>query len=170
MITFQTSTQKNPTFVLNMNCMSLESTVEAVGMQHPLRFSTQKLSLNFLFTMCPIFSSPYLIILRKLVALILSNSSLWNFLHSPLSFTFLGHNILVSTLLPYFLNMCKVVPALQLSTITWGVLGSGGIAPHIHWPPPALDGGEWSASRPNRFTPREKAPGTRWIGGWMGRG
>jgi hypothetical protein len=24
----------------------------------------------------------------------------------------------------------------------------------------ALDGGEWSASRPNRFTPRERAPGT----------
>jgi hypothetical protein len=26
----------------------------------------------------------------------------------------------------------------------------------------------WSASRPVRFTPREKAPGTRWIGGWVG--
>jgi len=25
----------------------------------------------------------------------------------------------------------------------------------------ALDGGEWSASRPGRFTPEEKAPGTR---------
>jgi len=25
----------------------------------------------------------------------------------------------------------------------------------------ALDGGEWSASRPGRFTPRERAPGTR---------
>jgi hypothetical protein len=31
-----------------------------------------------------------------------------------------------------------------------------------------LDGGEWSASRPVRFTPRERAPGTHWIGGWMG--
>jgi hypothetical protein len=29
----------------------------------------------------------------------------------------------------------------------------------------ALDGGEWSASRPGRFIPRERAPGTRWIGG-----
>jgi len=29
---------------------------------------------------------------------------------------------------------------------------------------PALDGGEWSASRPGRFTPRERAPGTYWIG------
>jgi hypothetical protein len=32
----------------------------------------------------------------------------------------------------------------------------------------ALGGGEWSASRPGRFTPRERAPGTHWIGGWMG--
>jgi hypothetical protein len=32
----------------------------------------------------------------------------------------------------------------------------------------ALDGGEWSASRPGCFTPREKAPGTHWIGGWVG--
>jgi hypothetical protein len=28
----------------------------------------------------------------------------------------------------------------------------------------ALDGGEWSASRPDRFTPRERDPGTHWIG------
>jgi hypothetical protein len=32
----------------------------------------------------------------------------------------------------------------------------------------ALDGGEWSALRPGRFTPRERAPGTHWIGGWVG--
>jgi len=32
----------------------------------------------------------------------------------------------------------------------------------------ALDGDEWSASCPGRFTPRERAPGTRWIGGWVG--
>jgi hypothetical protein len=32
----------------------------------------------------------------------------------------------------------------------------------------ALDGGEWSASRPGRFTPWERAPGTPWIGGWVG--
>jgi hypothetical protein len=31
----------------------------------------------------------------------------------------------------------------------------------------ALDGGEWSASRTGRFTPRERAPGTHWIGGWV---
>jgi hypothetical protein len=31
----------------------------------------------------------------------------------------------------------------------------------------ALAGGDWSASRPVRFTPRERAPGTHWIGGWV---
>jgi hypothetical protein len=31
-----------------------------------------------------------------------------------------------------------------------------------------LYGGEWSASRPGRFTPRERAPCTHWIGGWVG--
>jgi hypothetical protein len=29
-----------------------------------------------------------------------------------------------------------------------------------------LDGGEWSALLPGRFTPRESAPGTHGIGGW----
>jgi hypothetical protein len=44
-----------------------------------------------------------------------------------------------------------------------GILGSGCIDPHF------LDlgtGGEWSASLPGRFTPWERAPGTRWIGDW----
>jgi hypothetical protein len=31
----------------------------------------------------------------------------------------------------------------------------------------APDGGEWSASRPSRFTPGERAPGTHWIEGWL---
>jgi hypothetical protein len=31
----------------------------------------------------------------------------------------------------------------------------------------ALDGGEWSASRPDSFNPREWIPDTHWIGGWM---
>jgi hypothetical protein len=31
----------------------------------------------------------------------------------------------------------------------------------------ALVGGEWSVSRPGRFTPGERVPGTRWIGGWV---
>jgi hypothetical protein len=29
----------------------------------------------------------------------------------------------------------------------------------------ALDGGEWSAPRPDRFTSKEGAPGTHWKGG-----
>jgi hypothetical protein len=45
--------------------------------------------------------------------------------------------------------------------------GSGGIAP-IHSLTSALDGGEWSASCPGHFTPRETAPGIHWIGGWVG--
>jgi hypothetical protein len=31
----------------------------------------------------------------------------------------------------------------------------------------ALVGGEWSASRPCRFTPGERVSGTHWIGGWV---
>jgi hypothetical protein len=33
------------------------------------------------------------------------------------------------------------------------------------WTSP-LAAGEWSASRPCRLTPGERAPGTLWIGGW----
>jgi hypothetical protein len=44
--------------------------------------------------------------------------------------------------------------------------GSGGIAsPFLT---SALDGGEWSASRPGRFAQGERAPDSNWIGGWMG--
>jgi len=28
----------------------------------------------------------------------------------------------------------------------------------------------WSASHPGRFTPKERAPGTHWLGGWVGWG
>jgi hypothetical protein len=45
--------------------------------------------------------------------------------------------------------------------------GSGSIAPTYPLTS-VLDGGRWSASRPDRFTPRERAPGTHWIGGWIG--
>jgi hypothetical protein len=37
----------------------------------------------------------------------------------------------------------------------------------MHYLASALDGGEWSASRPGRFTPKEKAPYIHCIGGWM---
>jgi hypothetical protein len=45
--------------------------------------------------------------------------------------------------------------------------GSGGIAPPFLTS--ALDGGEWSASRPGHFTPGEIATDTHWIGGWVDR-
>jgi hypothetical protein len=32
----------------------------------------------------------------------------------------------------------------------------------------ALDGGDWSASRPGGFIPEERARGTHWIGGRLG--
>jgi hypothetical protein len=31
-----------------------------------------------------------------------------------------------------------------------------------------LDEGEWSVSHPGRFTGRVRAPGSHWIGGWVG--
>jgi hypothetical protein len=32
----------------------------------------------------------------------------------------------------------------------------------------AVDGRGWSASHPDRFTPKERAPDIHWIGGWVG--
>jgi len=32
----------------------------------------------------------------------------------------------------------------------------------------ALNGDEWSASGPGRFTPGERTPSTHWMGGWVG--
>jgi hypothetical protein len=32
----------------------------------------------------------------------------------------------------------------------------------------ALDTGEWSASRPGRFTPRQRTPDNHWLGGCVG--
>jgi len=37
----------------------------------------------------------------------------------------------------------------------------------IHSLTSALDGGEWSASRPGRFITRQRDRGTRWIGSWI---
>jgi hypothetical protein len=45
----------------------------------------------------------------------------------------------------------------------------GGVDVWIHiFLTTALVGGEWSASRPCRFTPGERAPGTHWIGSCVG--
>jgi hypothetical protein len=46
----------------------------------------------------------------------------------------------------------------------------GGVDVQIHiFLTTVLIGGEWSASRLCRFTPRERVPGTHWIGGWAGQ-
>jgi hypothetical protein len=47
-------------------------------------------------------------------------------------------------------------------TTEWGV----GAQTHVFLTS-ALAAGESSASRPGRFTPGERAPGTHWIGGWV---
>jgi hypothetical protein len=53
----------------------------------------------------------------------------------------------------------------QLSSTPWRHMRSEGKAlPSLTL---ALDEGEWSASCSCRFTPRERAPGSHWIGGWM---
>jgi hypothetical protein len=45
----------------------------------------------------------------------------------------------------------------------------GGVDVYIHvFFTSALVGGEWLTSRPCRFTTRERAPDTHWIGGWVG--
>jgi hypothetical protein len=45
----------------------------------------------------------------------------------------------------------------------------GGVEVKIHvFLTSALAAGEWSASRSCRYTPGEIAPGTHWIGGWVG--
>jgi hypothetical protein len=38
----------------------------------------------------------------------------------------------------------------------------------MHFLTLVLDGSEWSASLSECFTPRERAPGTHWMGGWVG--
>jgi hypothetical protein len=44
----------------------------------------------------------------------------------------------------------------------------GGVDVEIHiFLTSALVGGEWSASRPGRFTPGKEPPGTHCIGGWV---
>jgi hypothetical protein len=45
----------------------------------------------------------------------------------------------------------------------------GGVDAQIHISlTSALAGGEWSSSRPGSIIPRERAPGTHWIGAWVG--
>jgi hypothetical protein len=46
----------------------------------------------------------------------------------------------------------------------------GGVNVYIHvFLASVLAGGESSVSRPGRFNPRKRYPGTHWIGGWVDR-
>jgi hypothetical protein len=61
----------------------------------------------------------------------------------------------------------KVVPMLnELSTTHLRRMGRVDVYIHIFLTS-ALAGGVWSASRPDSFTPAERAPGTHWIGSWV---
>jgi hypothetical protein len=55
----------------------------------------------------------------------------------------------------------------KLSTTPWWRIGGVGYS-SMDFLTSALDGGEWSASHFGRFTPSERAPGSHWIGGWVG--
>jgi hypothetical protein len=62
----------------------------------------------------------------------------------------------------------KAVPVLQVIK-HYAMKAYGGVDLYIHiFLTSALVGGEWLASRPCRFTPLERAPGTHWIGDWVG--
>jgi hypothetical protein len=75
-----------------------------------------------------------------------------------------------------FNRMCKYRTALLLNEVKVKVflcltnnIAYGGVNVSIHiCLTSALDGGEWSASNPGRFILAERAPGTHWIGGWLG--
>jgi hypothetical protein len=60
----------------------------------------------------------------------------------------------------------KFVPVLNLSLCHEDVRWSGGIA--LPFLTTALDGGEWSGSRPGRFISGERAFGTHCAGAWLG--
>jgi hypothetical protein len=100
-------------------------------------------------------------------------------LHVPPSLAILGEEY--TYLIPHYVVFYPAV-ALSLRLLLWNCLQTSGkikvkfFQRHegvlgkwkyisIHSLTSALDGGQWSASRPGRFTPRESALGTYWIGG-----
>jgi hypothetical protein len=98
------------------------------------------------------------------------------FLSLPVQCSETGHKQFLSSLFQFSvqnlpnISIKRQKVKLSLCFFKWtpcyeGVLGGGGIVSCILTL--ALDGGEWSASRPGRFTPRERAPGIHWIGGWV---
>jgi hypothetical protein len=69
----------------------------------------------------------------------------------------------------YLLSKVKVKVRLSLCFfLNWASRHEGVLGERMYSLTSALDGDKWSASRPGRFTLRERAPGTQWIGGWVG--
>jgi hypothetical protein len=69
------------------------------------------------------------------------------------------------TTVKYLKVKAKLSLFLQLSTTPWRCIGG---VEYSSFLTSGLDTGERSASRPSRFTPREREPCTHWIEGWMG--
>jgi hypothetical protein len=80
-------------------------------------------------------------------------------------------NFVTFTFTKHYLKLKKgkVVPVLFLNRAPGheGVLGEWRYR-SAHSSTSALHRGKWSASRPGCFIPKERAPGTHWIGGWVG--
>jgi hypothetical protein len=82
---------------------------------------------------------------------------------------FVLSSALKAELAPYFLIIKAKVK------LSWGLIKHNAMKTYwgwrysfIHSLTSALDGGEWSVSCTSHFTPRERDPGTHWIGGWVG--
>jgi len=88
-------------------------------------------------------------------------------LHAPAADTIQSESNPSHTFTPCFSNIeGKFVPVLFFN---WGSHHEGVLELYRHvFLTSALDWGEWSASRPGRFTSRERVPDTRWIWGLVG--
>jgi len=65
------------------------------------------------------------------------------------------------------LSKGTVVPVLNLAQRHEGELGEWRYSSTLSLTS-ALYGGEWSAARPGRFTPRKRTTPSHWIRGWVG--
>jgi hypothetical protein len=82
-------------------------------------------------------------------------------------FCYIGSHINKTTRFTFVLQTGKKGKAVPLHAME--ALGGERRYSSYSFSPSALDGGEWSASRPRpRFTPGERNPGTHCTGGWVG--